>query len=197
VRDVVASSRPYAVVVRGSDPELASIAGAVVDARGAPVANAQVCVWHEELRLWRAIDLDREGAIAIADVPPGSLRLELRSREHPWLRLGRHTLAAGERLDLGTRTLALGGRIEGRLEGADDDALTSVACTLFDPLTGREAGSIVREGRAFQSGPLAPGVYTLRIVGPGLATVERRVAIRAGLSEELSIRLTPGRPARD
>ena len=167
------------------------IVGTVLDPARKPAQGVLVTVWHHEQRLWREYPTDPEtGAFEIAGVPPGTCTLEIRSEEHPWMRLGEQSVAAGDVLDLGTRVFEPSGALTGTLDGGDDGALDSLVFVVVDA-KGAENGVVTRQGRTFTTGPLAPGRYELLVRGDFLQSVRQHFEVRAGEDTELGVELVP------
>jgi len=159
---------------------------------GAAVGGAELQVWHEEARLWRSFPAEGpEARIRVETVPPGHVDLELRHPEHPWLRLGRREVRAGETLDLGQLVFPAAGRLRARVTGLDEPELERLRALLVDD-TNHEGGVMTRTGAELRSGPLAPGRYVLQLSGDYLVMRQVELEIRPGVEELLDVALERG-----
>jgi len=131
----------------------------------------------------RELAPDELGNVTVAHVPPGHLQLEVRSVEHPWRNLGEREARAGERLDLGTIELALGGHVAGSLSGG---GRAQLELSLADE-KGLLAGTIEAHGDRYRSNALAPGHYTFYVRGPGVGDQRHEVEIAAGRDARLDL----------
>ncbi|MFO1076794.1 MAG: carboxypeptidase-like regulatory domain-containing protein [Planctomycetota bacterium] len=174
------------------DPATASgrIAGVIVDPDGAPLA-ARLTVWHQEARLWREFESDAEGTLHVDGVLPGALDMEVRADGHPWVVLGTREVPAGGVLQLGTIRLPRSARIRGTFTAPPGIDVAQLEFSIYRD-HGPE-GAVIRAGDdRFESGPLAPAEYEVRIQGRGVATWNRRVAVQAGADADVHADLQPG-----
>ncbi len=179
------------VTLQLEDPVLTTgtVVGEVVSASGDASAAARLSFWHEDLRLWREYAVDsKTGAIRVEGVPPGTCWLELRSRMHPWKRLGSFEVEAGEAVDLGRQVLPLGGVLAGEIASCPEDALETLRFFLIDG-EGREGGVMQRTGTSFRSSPLARGEYVLEVRGDYVAGARERFVVASGEQTALTLRL--------
>jgi hypothetical protein len=148
---------------------LSGLRARIVDTAGAPV-GATLQIWHETARVWREIASRPEtGLVEIEPIPAGTCSLELRSPDHPWLRLGQRELPAGRRLDLGDLVLQPGGRIEGTVTFVDGGQPSTLTLRFVDEAAGTEVGvAEVRDG-SFRSNPLPLAALTMVVEGEGVA----------------------------
>ena len=185
------------VDLRVDPAEWSALRARILDGRGAPVA-ASLQVWHETARVWRALSSDpSSGEIALDGIPPGECSLELRSPEHPWLRLGRRTLPPGGVLDLGDIALPNGVRLSGTLRFADGGAPGGRASLTFYDAERREVGvAEVRDGH-YRTAPLAAGALTLFVQGEGIAATRRPLQLdERGGDRRLDLTIERGVPVR-
>lgn len=178
VDDVKPAAGPVRLEVPDPSSAYGGIEGNVLGPDGA-TQRARVTIWHQQARLWREFETTADGALHVEGVLPGALDLEVRAEGHPWLALGTREVVAGQVLQLGTIHLSPSGRIRGTFAvpvGVDPDALQFSIYRDRGP-----EGAVIRSlpGR-FESGPLAPDEYEVRIQGRGVRTFNRRVAVRVG-----------------
>jgi hypothetical protein len=188
----VAEVRPgdAPLVLRVPDPALRGrITAEVFGPDGAPLAGAELQVWHVELGQWRGfVSRAADGAITVEGVPDGTVELELRHPEHPWAHLGEERIAGGATLDLGRIELAAAGSLRARLSGlaeADYPALTAV---LADASSRESAIPRISPG-CLAAGALAPGEHVLLVGGDGVRQVRRTFQVQAGVETTLDIEL--------
>jgi RNA polymerase sigma-70 factor (ECF subfamily) len=168
-----------------------SIEGLVLAPDGAPAAGVKITVWHHEQRIWREFTADADtGKVLIDHVPPGTVELQIRPRDFPWVRLGDHDVEPGDARDFGTVVLAHPGHLAGTLRGGDDAHLDSLTFALVDE-TGLENGVIHRSGREFRSGPIATGDYTLMVRGDFVQSQRFAFTLPPGHEEQLDVTLAP------
>jgi len=151
------------------------------------VADARLILWHVEQEIWRELPPDERGELSQAHVPPGHLQLEVRSSEHPWIKLGEREARAGERLDLGTLELANGGHVAGTLRGAEQARLE---LTLADE-HGMLAGTIEIHDAEYRSNALRAGKYSLYVRGSGVGDQRHEIEITAERELRLDLVLEP------
>ncbi len=158
------------------------VIGSVRGPTDEPAPEAKLILWHEERRLWRTFDVDpKTGSFEIAHVPPGTLGIDVRAKDRPWLGLGRREIAAGARVDLGVVRLTEGSRLKATIVEGPDERLESAQISVPGS-DNRLAGAMTRNGRTLVSGPLAPGKYTLAIRADGL--LDEVVEFEIGTSED-------------
>ena len=148
---------------------------------GAPLAGAELQVWHVEERQWRSfVSQAADGAITVEDVPAGRVELELRHPEHPWLHLGEKQVTAGATLELGRLELAAAGSLRARLTGLAESDYAALTAMLADA-SNRESGVARITPGSLTAGALAPGEHVLVLGGDGVRQVRRTFSIRAGV----------------
>lgn len=186
--DVSASGFPVAVaagIPRGAgDVELvvqpATLSGVrarVIDSAGMPVA-ATLQVWHQDARVWREVPSQPgTGVVELVPMLPGTCTIEIRSPDHPWLRLDAQELPRGRVLELGDLVLEPGARVEGNVTFVDGGAPGSLTLRFVDEDAGREVGAAeVREGR-FRSNPLPAKPLVMIVEGDGIASTRVPLAL--------------------
>ncbi|MSR63504.1 MAG: sigma-70 family RNA polymerase sigma factor [Planctomycetes bacterium] len=160
--------------------ESARITAEVTTSEGAPLAGAELQVWHEERKLWRAfVSAGEHGALVVEGVPPGTLELELRHPDHPWKHIGARTLVPGETLDLGRLAFEPSGRLRVPLSGLAEERMAALTTWIAD--ASEHEGGVARVGGGeLTSGALAPGRHTLIVSGEGVRQVRREFVIEEG-----------------
>jgi RNA polymerase sigma-70 factor (ECF subfamily) len=181
---------PVEVVVPDAERAFARLRLEVVTEDGSPVDDAELQVYHLEQRLWRSLVASEAGGpILVEHVPPGSVQLEVRHAEYPWLPLGTRTVSAGEELDLGRVTLTTPAHLRVLLRGPAD-RMEGLTWLVTDD-QGREAGVLERHGDELTSGPLKAGRHRLTVRGDFLRLLRREVELRAGVEELVEVELEP------
>ncbi len=189
--NVSASSDALELVVDDARARTARVVAQVHFPDGRPAQGARLQLWHTQSRRSCEADVDPvSGAVEVPFVPAGELMLEVRHRDHPWMRLEPRTVRAGELADLGLVVLREAARLRVELRGADEALLRAVSVLLTDR-SGRESGVLEREGLAFVSGPLGPGGHVLLLQGDGVASVRREFELREGELARLELALEP------
>ncbi|MBK7875396.1 MAG: sigma-70 family RNA polymerase sigma factor [Planctomycetes bacterium] len=195
-----AGGEPLRLVVEDAQRTRGRVVGTVTDAAGAPVADADVLLWHPALALWhQEHPSGPEARFAFELVPPGDVTLEVRSAAHPWKKLGTRAVRAGETLELGAIVLDDAGRVGGTITvagGAREELLKAVELTLSDD-RGQWSGTASIAGGEYRSGALAPGTHRLHARGDGILDVQRDVEVAAGREARIDLVLvaTGTRPA--
>lgn len=167
------------VELRVDETTFSSIRGRVIDTAGAAVP-ATLQLWHEDARVFREVVAEPgTGVVELAPVLPGRCTIEVRSADHPWLRLGDKVLPAGGVLDLGELVMQPGGRVEGNVVFTDGGVPTALTLRFADEGTGREVGvAEVRDGR-YRSGALPLGNLVMIVEGDGIAATRLPVPLDA------------------
>ncbi len=167
----------------------------VLDPGGKPT-RAKLTLWHEQAKTWRSIVNDADtGELLIEGIPPGTVSLELRSEEHPWIRLGEKLITAGNTLELGPIVFAASARMTGNLVGPPDIDLRTLNMRVFHA-KGSEACAVQLAGGALQSTALAEGDYEFVMQGAGIAPVRRKFAIAQGQNVHFDIAVQRAPSAR-
>jgi RNA polymerase sigma-70 factor (ECF subfamily) len=180
------------LVLRVADPlERGRILAEIAGPDGEPVVGAELQVWHEAARMWRAFVSEGErGAVDIEGVPAGTVELEVRHGDHPWKRLGRHEIDPGGTLDLGRIGLEEPGRLRVRLVGVPDGVHESLTAMISDE-SNRESGVARLSRGSLASGPLARGRHLLVLGGEGVCQVRRAFEIEPGVETAFELSLEP------
>lgn len=184
---------PQELVVRlvPESTERGSLAAEVLAPGGGAARGVTATLWHQEEKMWRSFPVDPDsGLLTVPGVPPGTVQVELRPDDHPWVRLGEHSIEAGRVTDLGRIQLEEGGRIEGALAGGSEESLETLAFLLTRPDRGA-AGMVIRSGREFRSSSLAPGRYRLGVRGDGVVSQSLDLEVTAGKTLGVDVTLAP------
>ncbi len=175
VDDVRPADGPVRLVVPDPATALGSIEGRVLGPDGSP-QPARLTLWHEQARLWREFESTAEGLLRVEGVLPGDVQMEVRAQGHPWVVLGTRAVAAGQALQLGAIRLPQAGRISGTYTLPAGIEASALEFTIYRD-RGPE-GAVIQAGEGrFESGPLAPAEYEVRIQGRGVRTFNRRVTV--------------------
>jgi protocatechuate 3,4-dioxygenase beta subunit len=166
------------------------VAGTVLDAAGAPVADAFLTLAAESTA-WAGIEArtDEHGAFRFEDVREGTYWLRARHRRYAMTRLEDPVEVAGPVADVELR-LASGARIVGTLSGLEEVELRQSEVIAYDRRTGTAAGRIAPDG-GFVIPALAPGDWTVLASAPGGRRATDHVAIAPG-EEEIRVDLSFG-----
>ncbi|MEW6745002.1 MAG: carboxypeptidase-like regulatory domain-containing protein [Planctomycetota bacterium] len=144
------------------DRPSAFIEGVVGDGRGNFVGGAMVLA-HGILPGMSDCAARTEqgtGRFRLGPMPPGRYALEVIATGFPAQRTEGRDLARGETWNAGTLTLHAGGRLVATLRRTDGGSTSGLSLSLFDS-EGR-SHEVSQDKYKAQSGPLAPGRYTLR-----------------------------------
>ncbi|MCI0585861.1 MAG: sigma-70 family RNA polymerase sigma factor [Planctomycetes bacterium] len=170
-----------------------TIVGRVVRPDGEPAAGTMVTGWHldQETHSWYGITPDAEsGRFEIARIPPGRLRVAVRSARWGHRILGAKAVSAGGRLDLGTIRLEAPAVLRGSLLGATDEDLERLRIRILDS-EDEPVGPAHRTGRSYRSPPLGSGRYRLLVDGDFLESVRETFDLGVGEDRSLDVRLAP------
>lgn len=188
-QEVVPSTTPLELRVSGIADRTGGLIATLTGPDGEVVPGALLSVNHVESREWRSFPFDsRTGRLELDTLPPGTLRLEVRSDDYPWLQVGEVELEAGATTDLGQLTLQRPLRLAGSLTGGNDEQLESLEFSLTGP-SGREVGIVTRDGRQFRSSPLVAGAYTLTVKGTGIRLQRVAAPVEAGSENRVQVEL--------
>ena len=189
------------LVVRGVRPALetlelrlpdptatrAFLAGRLLDPDGEPLAGARLGLHHA--------DDDVDGEVLLADdgrfefaLPSGTLELQASAEGQASFVLGRWTLAAGERIDLGSRRFPRAAFVHGVLAGVPESA--SLRLDWRDSAE-RDLGRGSLAEALYRSPPLAPGACTLLVQGDGVESREFSFTLEEGTDALRDLELRP------
>ncbi len=150
---------------------------------------------HDATNQWRVATTDPEtGILNVGGLPPGDLLLDAKSSDAPWQRLAMVTIAAANRVDLGTLMLETGGRLTLTLQDMQAGEKPS-----FELRTAGEKRSLAGDVRhvgnnTFRSNPLRSGDYVLVIRSAGYAPHCRTFTLTGNDDLPMQARRTPGTP---
>lgn len=184
---------PLEVVVPEAERPSAFLSGRLVDAAGAPRSGAFVSAVRAPRPSDRpavAFASEADGSFRIGPLGPGPWVLETPARSGTRALLAERVLAPGDEVDVGEVRAAGEGFVKVSLKrGAR--APRSQRIEVFDRLSRRVA--TLRPAADFAaSGPLAPGAYTLRLGGPGVAERESAFVVREGGTTTLEVSVEAG-----
>lgn len=169
-------SEPLEIVLADPELRLATLRGRVVGPDGRPAANAMLDLFDRELGTDGRVALDDDGGFDLR-MRGTTLELAIEAEGLPLTGLGRHTLAPGDTLDLGTLALPAPCFAEVALQEA---ALPEDLRTSWRTADGDELGPGRRAGSTLRSPPLAAGRYELLVQGTGLVSRSLQLEVRAG-----------------
>lgn len=187
-RGVVASRDPLELRLADVAGDLATLAGHIVGADGAPVDGARLSVWHLGAAVGHDLLVGRESAFELR-VPHGDVRIEAAGEGHPPCSLGERNLLPGERIDLGALVLPAPAFVVGHLHGwslADPGSIRVDWYVGADRLPTR--GTV--EAGGFRSPPLPPGTHVAAVQGTGISRLELEVAVEEGQVLRLDVHLS-------
>jgi len=166
------------------------VAGVVVDAAGAPVADALLTLATDSTA-WGGLDArsDDRGAFRFEEVREGTYWLRGRHRRYAMTRLEDPLEVAGPVAGVELR-LAAGTRVVGTLSGLDEVELRQVVVMAHDARTGMGEGRVSPNGD-FVIPALASGEWTVLASTPRGRRVSERVSITSG-EEEVRVDLSFG-----
>jgi len=166
------------------------ILGTVVGPDGRPVANAQVHGANRDESASTGIHAtDNAGRFALGPVPPDTWRVRITSPEHPEFTSEERQLGPQALWDLGTITLARGGRARVRLVGQPRDG---AAFCVVDAATRKRFWGVSNATGDRRTSELAAGDYLLRVTGKGIAEQALPFSIRAGEEVVVDVELRQG-----
>jgi hypothetical protein len=147
-------------------------------------------LWHQREKLWRGARPEPDGSFRIERIPPGDVTLDVHAGAFPWVGLGEPSVEGGAVVDVGTVRLEPAGTLAGRLTGLRDGDAARVTLELEGggTLLGG-GGALHRDGRAFASGPLKAGRYTLRAAGDRVETATAECDVVAGRETRVELAL--------
>lgn len=166
------------------------VAGVVVDAAGAPVADALLSLATDSTA-WGGLDArsDDRGAFRFEEVREGTYWLRGRHRRYAMTRLEDPLEVAGPVAGVELR-LAAGTRVVGTLSGLDEVELRQAVVMAHDARTGMGEGRVSPNGD-FVIPALASGEWTVLASTPRGRRVSERVSITSG-EEEVRVDLSFG-----
>ncbi len=191
--------------VRPSDEELvlaidpatlpsARLRGRVVDERGEPLLDVEVCPYSPSIPHSPIEHVDpQSGRFDLGPFAPGQWGLVVSARGRPALRTALRSLAALEILELGDLVITAGGTVAVSLRGALDTNGAPVRVEL-DPLDGQFASEFAGPGPLVRSHQLAPGRYEARASTPSAASATHTVNVVGGAETVLELELSPAAP---
>ncbi|HTF90848.1 MAG TPA: sigma-70 family RNA polymerase sigma factor [Planctomycetota bacterium] len=183
--DVWPDGAPLILRLPGAE-SIGRITAEVATADGTPLTGAELQVWHVELKQWLSFrSRGARGSLA-EDIPPGTVKLELRHSDHSWKHLGEHRIEGGTTLDLGTIQFDESGKVHAHLTGAGQ--AVALRAMIADTTHFESGVARIAEDELW-SGPLAPGTHTLMLSGEGVRQVRREFQITAGKTTELELSL--------
>lgn len=194
LKDVKPDQDPVVIEVPAAMHATSWIEAVVVDASGKPVDGTTYSVWRTGSTN-ATINTPEAGTgkIRFGLLPPGVYRLSVSAPGYPDYMSPDRTLGSGETLDMGTITLAQGGRLRVELDGHLPDSPQGAMWLSARGVKNNTRGRLVREGRIATSAPLAPGEYVLWIDGSRVAFQEIPFTIRPDQVTTLSVTSRPGR----
>ena len=179
-----------------SPDAFARIVLTVLGPDGRPIGGAKVQLTGRYGGMTSHKTEELTGHCVIEDVPPAEYQLSVSSPGlTPWTSAFL-LLSAGETLDLGEVTINLAGRLFATLNPAP--GLTPDS-SLRAELVGVAAGpnhKLTREGGGFRSEPIAPGRYSLRVQGYGIAAVALDVTVEPNRDTQVDVPLQLGEECR-
>lgn len=189
---VAPSDQPLRVQLSDLSGATGTVTGIVLDPQGRPASGVMVTGWQDETRYsWYGITPDqRNGRFEIARIPPGRLRVEVRSSEWPWLNAGDQEIQAGDRIDLGILKLQPPAFASGTITGGSIEDLARVSLHVYDEEM-HDVGQVEIRGRQFRSPPLAPGVYLLWLEAEGFETATAKLIVERGIDQLCDLTLRP------
>jgi RNA polymerase sigma-70 factor (ECF subfamily) len=191
--DVFPDREELLLLVEARNRPSVRIVGTVLDATGAPLANAPLRATNRDFWPSGSGISDPEGRFELGPFPPGTYRLQLSAPSGlalPALTLGPRALAADEVWDCGALALEAGGELAVRLDPSSDALGLTPTLTVLrgtDWVTSLQPG----EG-SYRSVSLAPGAYRLALAGAGVAVALVPFELRPGQATELTVPLARG-----
>ncbi len=153
----------------------ATLAGAVDDTTGAPVAGARLEVTDGSSEGRRAL-VGTDGTFSIDMLPPGHLRVRIEHPSYPTEEIDAVASSTGERVRL---VLALGGAVEGvLLDNATGLPLASTPITATGPAGATAEATSDNAGR-WKLGPLKAGHWKLEVKQAGYRAQTRELDVGA------------------
>jgi RNA polymerase sigma factor (sigma-70 family) len=160
----------------------ARLAGRIVRPDGKPATRAQISATERKGAWSGIVGPSEQGAFRLGPLVPGEWRLTIRAEGLPQLTTEWRTLAADEKVELGTIWLVAGGTV--RVEVHAPDGLA--------PRMSLRAGAryygLRGGGRVLRSDPVPPGACQISVHGEGVGSQIVPVHVRAG--EETKARVT-------
>jgi hypothetical protein len=173
----------------------ATIAGAVVDERGAAIPRAEVTLASNAIDATAAetlaITTDADGLFELGDLAPGSMRVRASDGEHAPAEAVVE-LPAGGRRDGVTLVLTRGGAIRGVVTGAPPAGVAVVAVPAGAPATSPSAtrGTVDRTGQ-FQLRGLAAGHYEVLATVGSASSPRVATDVEAGAVAAVELAMPP------
>ncbi|HJZ98501.1 MAG TPA: carboxypeptidase regulatory-like domain-containing protein, partial [Candidatus Solibacter sp.] len=159
------SGTSYAQTISGS------IAGNIVDAQHAALANASVTAKDLEQQFTFSTRTDETGRFAFPQVPPGTYTIQVEAPGFKRLERSRIVLSANDKLALGELTMEVGAVTEQIEVSAQAVVLQTESAERSATLVSKQIENIAVNGRSYLAlAGIAPGVVStvnLATAGPG------------------------------
>jgi protocatechuate 3,4-dioxygenase beta subunit len=167
------------------------ILGTLVGPDGRPVANAQVEGVNRDASASTGLEpTDNAGRFTLGPLSPDMWRVRVTSSDHPEFTSEERQLGTNATWDLGTITLARGGRARVRLVGPPRDG---AAFCVVDAASRRRFWGVSHAAAGDRrTSVLAEGDYLLLVMGKGVAQQALPFTIRAGEDVVVDVDLQQG-----
>ncbi|MCU0865746.1 MAG: sigma-70 family RNA polymerase sigma factor [Planctomycetes bacterium] len=189
-RTVVPGADELVIRLDASQVPSARLSGRIVDAKGQPVADAEVSM-NANSGFVQPQRVDRDGRFRTDLLPPGHYGISAHARSRGLgYAIGSALLVAKQELDLGDLVLPATASLAVRLRGPDGEVVRAPMVRLGSALEMRSSSESIAPDEVdgvYRQAGINPGSYLLLLHGPDVAPQNLPITLAPGEQRELDV----------